>query len=246
MRSRTAVLAVLAMAGVVGCRGRASTGSGDSATDAERSPAETPPPVATTVAQQASPPPPSPPKSPLHDGEPVRAADPTHVDPVELLDQARKIALRMDENAVLTRISAVKGVTAGTVDVTGDSGVTYQFEWLYFDKRRAPGDDKVENGLWISARRGRFTVMELRHASSLSRSKDRRPDPAPDPRCSARAAWKAAVRSGMPENAVAWLSYAPAFPPRAGQPYVWDFRVEGHDELRRTVDGTTCAIAKRR
>ena len=246
MRSEVAVLAALVIASGLGCRRGVSTGSGGSAFDGELTsaePAPTPPPAATTIEQRTSPRPPTP-KSPFHDGEPIQVADPAHVDPVELLDQARRIALRMDEHAVLMRISAIKGVSAGTVDVTGDGGVTYEFEWLYFDKSRPPGNDKVENGLWISARRGRFSVMELGHATSLSRTQGLRPDPAPIPRCSARAAWKAAVKSGMPETAVAWLSYAPAFPPRAGQPYVWDFRVEGHDELRRTVDGATCTIAK--
>lgn len=182
---------------------------------------------------------------PRHDGEPIHAADLTRVDPVELLPQAREIALGNDKHAVLTRIFATKGVTAGTVDVSGDSGVTFEFEWLYLDKSRPPGSDKVENGLWISARRGRFSVMELHHAFALSRPKERRPDPAPAPRCSARDAWKAAVRSGVPANAVASMRYEPAaFPPGPG-PFAWTFRVEGHDELKREVDGTTCAIVGR-
>lgn len=232
------LIGVGALACVVGCS-RASN-------DSPASGSPTPPPVATTYEAPRPPPPAAPkpneePRSPFHEGLAIQAADPTHVDPVEMLQQARKIALGLDEHAVLTSISALKGMTAGTVDVTGDEGVTYQFEWLYFDKSRPPGSDKVENGLWISARRGRFSVTELHRAIALSRP-TYHPDPGPTPRCSARDAWMVAVRSGMPENAVASMRYAAAFPGGPGQPYVWDFRVDGHDELRREINGATCAV----
>lgn len=242
---RPVVLAAMILA--ASCS-RASGCSGASSTGPARA-SSTTPPLATTY--QPSRPPPGEPSTPmdapkpLHDGEPVVAADLTRIDPVELLPQARKIALGNDKHAVLTRIFATKGVAAGTVDVAGDGGVTYEFEWLYFDKGRPPGSDKVENGLWISARRGRFSVMELHHASALSRPKERRPDPAPDPRCSGRDAWKAAVRSGVPAIAVASMRYEPAaFPPGPG-PFAWKFRVDGHEELGREVDGTSCAIVGR-
>ena len=133
------------------------------------------------ASRRAQPKPNNAPQNPFHDGPPIEAADPTHVDPVELLPQARKIAVGLDRHAVLTRIFATKRVTAGTVDVTGDVGVTFEFEWLYFDKSRPPDSDKVENGLWAAARHGRFSVTELHRASVLSRTKAFRPDPAPDP-----------------------------------------------------------------
>jgi hypothetical protein len=236
-----AVAVVISAGALTSCRARREPPAHDS----DDTPLCTPSPGGKPVADPP-PVPPAPaaaePQSPFHDGPPVRAGDPTRVDPVELLPQARKVALGFDEHAVLTEIFATKSVTAGTVDVTGDDGVTFRFEWLYFDKSRPPGRDKVENGLSISARRGRFSVMELRRAPLLSRPRQHRPDPAPDPRCSARDAWKAAVRSGVPGNAVASMHYVGAFPGRPGLPHVWDFRVEGHDDLRRQVNGATCAI----
>lgn len=180
--------------------------------------------------------------SAARDGEAIQATDLAHVDPAALLPQARRIAIRIDEHATLTSIFTRTGVRGGTVDLTGDGRVTYEFEWLYLDKSRPPGDDKVENGLWITAEHGLFSVMELHHASALSRPKALRSEPGPDPRCSGRDAWKAAAGNGVPENAVASLRYAPAF---LGGPYVWDLRVEGHDDLRRYLDGATCAIVDR-
>jgi hypothetical protein len=93
------------------------------------------------------------------------------------------------------------------VDVTGTSGVTYDFQWGYLDKTQPPGRDKVEGGLRISARGGRFQVMDVGHATMLWGPSSHRPDPAPDPRCSGRDAWKVAVGSGLPDNAVTSMRY---------------------------------------
>jgi hypothetical protein len=167
----------------------------------------------------------------LHAGPEIHAADLAHVDPVELLQQARAVAEGYDPHAVLVSISAHGDVTAGTVDVTAAPGITYAYEWHYFDKTRPPGKDKVENGLWIFARWGHFSVMELHRAHALSAS--HRADPGQSPRCPARDAWSAAVRGGMPQNAVASLDYDP-------RSDAWTFRVDGHGELTRVVSGATC------
>lgn len=196
------------------------------------------PPVPDSVRRPPPPPDPSPPKFPPQ-GEAVHAADLHRVDATELVGQARTIARRYDQNAVLIAIRMHRGVVGGLVDVTSDDGVTFDFEWLYYDKAKPPGRDKVENALWVTARAGKFTVMETHAALSLRRSTD----PGPDPQCTARAAWAAAVRAGLAENAVVSMGYAARFPGKPGQPYVWTFRVDGHDELRREIDGKTCGVA---
>lgn len=178
-------------------------------------------------------------------GPAVVAEDLTRVDPVEIIAQARKIAASEDENAILVSVYANHGVSAGTVDATGDDGVTFDFQWSYLDRAKPPGADKVEGGLWISARKGRFQIMRLSHATALMLQRERWPDPAPDPRCSARAAWKAALKSGVPENAVASMRYGAEFPGGPGKPYVWTFRVDGHPELTREIHGVSCQVMKR-
>jgi hypothetical protein len=174
----------------------------------------------------------------------ITVPDPHHVDPVDLLSQARRIARAHEAHAALVSIYALEGVTAGTVDITSMNAVTYDFEWRYGDPSQPPGKDDVQGGLWITAKNGRFDVMDLHHASAYAVSKNHRPDPGPDPRCSARDAWRAAVRSGVPDNAVARMRYEASFPGWAGQPYVWVFRVPAHEELRRDIDGMNCMLRR--
>lgn len=162
--------------------------------------------------------------------ETIQAADLKHVDPLDLLAQARRIATNRDPHAVLVEIAARDDVSAGTVDVTG-RGITYEFEWYYFDKSQPPGKDTVDNKLEVFARGGRFSVREQGHAFTI---RDRTP-PGQTPRCSGRNAWKAAVRSGMPENAVASIRYDAVR-------QTWTFHVDGHPELKRVVNDATCTV----
>ena len=53
------------------------------------------------------------------------------------------------------------------------------------------------------------------------------------------------MASGVPANAVLkydFYNYR-AFAPSS--PFVWDLRVDGHEELERRLDGTTCAVVER-
>src|SRR5262249_19052810 len=117
--------------------------------------------------------------------------------------------------------------------LTSDAYVLFDYEYLYVDKSHPPAEDKKEGRLWIKASNKRFTVIQLDHAVHLGSPEPWRPDPGPDPKCSARDAWKAAVKSGMAEDAKVLLAYHAERPEGPGKPYLWTFRVEGHPELER-------------
>jgi len=180
------------------------------------------------------------PSAPPARGEPFEVADLGHVDPQELVAQARMIAVRIEPHAVLEAISVQGGqLTGGTIDLTGKNAITYMFEWIYLDKTRPPGQDKVEGALWIEASGGRFVARPHSHAIQLLQALQRVSTPTPDPRCRVRDAWTAVVKSGVPANAVPSLFYHKRSTEKL---FVWLFMVDGHPELSRRVDGATCAI----
>jgi hypothetical protein len=65
------------------------------------------------------------------------------------------------------------------------------------------------------------------------------------PNCRGAAAWKTAVDSGVPADAIAKLYFDRDHPIRGEATHIeWSFRVEGHDEYRREIDATTCALRR--
>jgi hypothetical protein len=199
--------------------------------------------IPTSTAPSLSPPSDS--ARPLGEGEVLfETADPAHVDPGELVAQARALALRADPHAVLTAISINPAITGGVVDVRpGSSWGFYTFEYSYFDKSKPVGKDKIEGMITISGAGPRFRVtrtsvtMRL-HVPGFD------PAGAPDPHCTLKSAWKAAVASGVPDSAVASVSYGEAWAGRTNRPFVWSFRVDGHQDLNREIHGATCAVVK--
>lgn len=168
--------------------------------------------------------------------------DPAHVDPGELVAQARTLALRADPHAVLISINIYPAITGGAVDVRPDSSWGYySFEYSYFDKSRPVGQDKIEGTIAVSGIGRRFRVGKT-NIATRSHLPGFDPAGAPDPRCSMRKAWQAAVQSGVPGDAVAFLTYTAGSPRFSGPPFAWSVRIDGHPELRRAVDGSTCAV----
>jgi hypothetical protein len=221
---------------LVGCGCKVTAGSGGYIDDDAG---------ATSTSTAPFPPPPSDSTRPLREDEVLfEAADPAHVDPGELVAQARTLALRTDPRAVLTQISITPAITGGVVDVRpGSSWGFYTFEYSYFDKSRPVGKDKIEGMITISGAGPRFRVTKTSITMRLH-IPGFDPAGAPDPRCSMRSAWQAAVKSGVPSAAVASVTYVEAWPPGSGKPFVWSFRVDGHNELNREIHGATCAVVK--
>ena len=181
--------------------------------------------------------PPAPSSQPIASNR-IDLPDLHHADPADMTAQARKIALAFDPNAVLVSITVREPATSGTVDVGGSAGVSYEFQWKYLNEAQGA----VEGGLVVTARAGVFQLMEMKNAPLFLGPKTDHPDPGPDPRCNMRDAWKAAVAAGLPATMSASIKYAAQAPGRAGQPYVWTFRVAGHEDQHRDIDGATCAV----
>lgn len=192
----------------------------------------------------AGPPPPSDSTRPLREGEVVfDAPDRAHVDPGVLVAQARSLALRSNPRAVLTQINITPAVAGGVVDTVHSSSSWgyYTFEYSYFDKSRPVGQDKIEGTITVSGFGSHFRVSTLSIAT-YSHFPGFNPAGGPDPRCTMRQAWQAAVQSGVPGDAVASASYTRGSPMSMDRPFVWSFRIDGHPELRRSVDGSTCGV----
>jgi hypothetical protein len=117
----------------------------------------------------------------------------------------------------------------------------YTFEYSYFDKSRPAGEDKIEGTITVSGYGSHFRVSTRNHAT-FSHFPGANPAGGADPRCTMRQAWQAAVQSGVPGNAVASVSYTRGSPMSMDRPFVWSFRIDGHSELRRSVDGSTCSV----
>jgi hypothetical protein len=172
-------------------------------------------------------------------------ADAAHVQPDELIAQARPLALQVDRHAILTSISVGRPISGGTVDLSAYSSqyVVFRFEYQYLDKTRPVGQDKIEGMVDVRAESEHLTTRRDNSAPSFIM---RLPEavPPPDPRCSLRHAWQAAVKSGVPENALATVHYAEAWQFNLG-PTAWTFHVDGHRELERRIHGATCAVIPR-
>lgn len=266
-----AVFALVVLGGAIGvlrwARGRTSSPGSEptpvmtappSATVAPQvpsTPPEPPPepsaveaPTTWTTPPLASDEPKSPPSSEPHVGfsgdleweVPIEAADMTAVDVGELYAQARTVAVRLQSDAKFTGITAFE-TTHGKADLSGEGRVLYKFESVTLDPTQPAGKDSVERAIDVTAQRGKLRGARRNWPASKLEHFGGALQP---PVCTGSQVWAVAVKSGVPEDAVAMLLYYDDTPFRAGGPWVWSVRVAGHDELRREIDGQTCAMVK--
>jgi hypothetical protein len=169
----------------------------------------------------------------------LRVADPRRVDVLEVYPQAKALALRLEPGASLVSIRA-SHVRGGTLDLTGDGRISMDFEFKGVDPTKPPGQDSIEKSIGVEIS-NRIAVARVRagaHRLDGGRS-------LPDPECPTTRAWRTAVESGVADNAVATLLYYDNRPFSPASPTVWSLRVDGHDEMRREIDGRTGALVKR-
>ena len=172
---------------------------------------------------------------------PVRATDLTTLDLVTLYGEARAVALRLQPGAKFMSLVAFD-LTDGVIDLTSEMRAVFTFEFVGTIEGAPPGKDVVQRTIRINAEHGKLVGTRSEHGVTtlkLNGGKFLH-----DPTCTSKAAWAAAVKSGVPKDAVVTLHFYDnrAFSPAS--PDVWSFRVNGHDEYRREVDGKTCAIVK--
>jgi hypothetical protein len=175
--------------------------------------------------------------SPVPTVTPAPPLGPRRVDAAELVKKARALALAETPDPVFS--SAVFfNVTGGLVDTNDSNAGSIDFDFRTTDPNAPPGKDTSDAKLIVHVSKGNLTTTRMPWgAPDRSRALD-------VPSCSSQSAWAAAVKSGVPENAVATLHLYDnrAFSPKS--PTVWSVRVDGHDEYRREIDAKTCAMVK--
>jgi hypothetical protein len=167
----------------------------------------------------------------------IKVADARQADIAEVVRQARAVAIAQEPH--VDRLSSVVAfnVTGGVLDTTQQNAASVDFSFRYTDPTKPPGQkDVVEGSVSVHVTGGGLTPRTM---NAFYREKA-----LTDPKCPSRDAWAAAVKSGVPANAVATfhLYDNAAFSPAS--PTVWSIRVEGHDEYRREIDATTCSMVK--
>ncbi len=166
----------------------------------------------------------------------IEAEDLTQVDLVELEPQARSMAQEVLPEAKLVQIRA-DDFTGGVVDVTHDTSVVFYFAKRIVDATKPPGKDVHFESVEVTIVGEKLRARKLdgpeeaSHAMHLAQSKG-----SPAPSCGSKRLWKRVVKSGVPSNAVAILSFG------AIEPMTWTVYIPEHSEWRRQVDGETCEV----
>jgi hypothetical protein len=182
---------------------------------------------------------------------PVAAADPAHVDPADIIRQAVAQATKVDSGAKLISASFTE-VRGGTIDLTAKERSTtahVRFQYRRLDASKPVGQDVVEGSFYIMVHGRGFETWAHRQTPGIAT--DLRPEapesrafPLDPPACSARRAWRTAVDSGVPDDAVTELYWGKVEPFSPSKRTAWSFRVQGHDEHRREIDATSCALLR--
>ncbi|MBI4955592.1 MAG: hypothetical protein HY908_26470 [Myxococcales bacterium] len=195
------------------------------------------PPTVRTSARSSDPP-----LDPTRRSVPISVPDAANAELAGVLEQARALALSLDERVGLVTLGVEHMTAAGGVDLTRDMALYVTFGFHELDPTKAPGADLVEVGVSITSSVGfcrdvpaPCLLGRLQDSSQLELGAKPRPLPA----CSLADAWRAAHASGVPANAVARATYGFW----EGPPQLWSFEVAGHRELRRDIDGATCRRA---
>jgi len=178
------------------------------------------------------------------DPKATAASTPKLVDAAEVIETAIAEARKNYPDARFVN-AHFSGVRSGMVDVNADNVAHVIFEYRRVDSSKPAGTDVEEGSFHITVDEGRYAVWahHLGHGPSSMFGKGLAATVTP--KCRAAAAWKTAVDSGVPANAIAKLHFDRNDPFRGDPNRVeWSFSVEGHDEYRREIDATTCALRR--
>lgn len=172
----------------------------------------------------------------------LEGMDPARASVSRMMTKGSEAMKRLSPEAKFESLN-VRGAIAGeTVDLTSGASFTMGYTLHAIDRSKAPGKDLKSARFAINA-----DARACKHRQSPCLRIMRLDAPVPDPRpvplpsCEYSAVWKAAVASGVPTNAVARVLYSRAVLDERGE---WLLFVDGHDELTRHIDGTTCRVEK--
>jgi len=180
--------------------------------------------------------------------DPVAASDPTAVEPADIIRQAIARAKRIDPSAKLVGAHFPELIN-GLVDLSRNNWANYnafvKFEYRRIDSSKPPGEDVIQGGFNITAKKNGFGVWahSKGHATKLTGSY-KAAFPLPIPRCTAKQAWKVAIESGVPSNAKTNVHWGKVNPFEPDQQTQWSFTVKGHNKYRREIDATTCTLLR--
>ena len=174
--------------------------------------------------------------------EPLQAPDPSAVDPLAVVPQARTLARRLVPTELTLGCGfpiVARFVDHGRVDLRpgGRAGsVTVTFVAVRSTQAHAGIDTTVS----VTATDGELNATRMQTYSSC----DEKLRPLPMPSCPVVRAWSTVVASGVPSDMLATVTYS-LF---AGDPRslpAWSFDFPHHNEYWRDVDPQTCALLSR-
>jgi hypothetical protein len=158
----------------------------------------------------------------------IAAADPSAVDPADLIHQAGAEVRKRDRNCELI-YAYIGEVEGGVLDATGHTSLL-QWGCRTVDPSKPPGQDVQDNQWDVRVVNGKLRLSRSNHAS-------RNKPPWVEPGCRFADAWAAALASGLPANATTSVYYR-----GVGGSMVWFISVDGHPELGRRIDGASCTL----
>jgi hypothetical protein len=166
----------------------------------------------------------------------ILAQDLRAVDPADLIRQAAREARRRQPSATQS-YGFFYHLSHGVLDSTGTTpNILLTFTYRATDPTKPPGQDIQAAGFDVRVHDGKFYVSDTIQSN--------RPDPVwPEPACSFAGVWRAAVQSGVPENAVVDVYYQEAHSAKHHGQMVWNLSVSGHNEFDRDIDAAACKIA---
>jgi hypothetical protein len=157
-------------------------------------------------------------------------------DIADVVARARTVALAAEPHATKLGMVVAFEVKHGALDTGQSNAASVQFPFRFQDPSMPPGKDMNEGSINVHVANGAFTPMKI-NAAFQDRDLG-------TPTCSSRAAWATAVKTGVPEDAIATFHLYDNTPFSPKSPTVWSIRVEGHDEYRREIDAMNCKLVK--
>jgi hypothetical protein len=182
-----------------------------------------PPPVATAASAIAPPT-----ATASIAGVPI--LDRSRVDPTDMLPAIKRRLADWSSDPQLVEIT-VSHSQKGVVDLReAGAEVVYRYTSGPQALKAGPGNEK---------RPGRRVVLRENAPAPDASPLRKEDDVVPEPNCVWSAAWRAAVKSGIPDNLPVEGRYGPLG--RAREP-IWQVSVPGQPSFARDIDGMTCAI----
>jgi hypothetical protein len=156
----------------------------------------------------------------------ISAPDPKALDPTSLIQQAGAAVRQRGSNCELT-YAYIGTLSGGALDATGSDSLL-NFTCRSVDPNKPPGQDISDDEWSVRVFHGYLTLDK----SGFGSHED---PPWREPTCPFSQAWATAVATGVPANSLVSVYFRDT---------AWSLSVNGHPELSREIDGSTCHLAR--